>query len=376
MAIAVFGPDDRTPLPERLKNLEDKIGLIYEPRSRSVCTAFCIDETTIATAAHCLFRTQGERPLPLNAITFRLASEGVRRRTPLAGAHQGAAAQHIVAGSTSLSTRPPIDATRDWALLRLSKPACRKGGLPLNATAPRDLAARDRERSVYQVGFHGDFGAWKLTYSPPCHIRQPATTAEARATSRDFSDAHALILHTCDTGGASSGSPMLIDGRNGPEVVGINVGTYMQSRILTQAGEVVHRYKSDTVANTAVSTLAFLPHRAAFAQAGVLVSARDITRLQTRLSETGHYRGQIDGKYGPRLRQAIRAYEESVRLLPTGIASSALLSRLEADFQRNIAEPAPDPARRIIETGSVNHPAAGTAPRASPPSQPPTAQND
>ena len=70
--IAVFGADDRTLLPARLTQLENKIGMLYEPRSRSVCTAFCIGEDTVATAAHCLFRTRGERPLPLANVPFRL----------------------------------------------------------------------------------------------------------------------------------------------------------------------------------------------------------------------------------------------------------------------------------------------------------------
>ncbi len=37
----------------------------------------------------------------------------------------------------------------------------------------------------------------------------------------------------------------------------INVGTYVRSKVLMQNGDVVHRYKSDTIANTAVASGAF-----------------------------------------------------------------------------------------------------------------------
>lgn len=348
--VAVFGADDRVVLPARLKALESKIGLIYEPRSRSVCTAFCLDTTIIATAAHCLFRTRGERALPLANVTFRLASQRRRAGTPLAGAQNGAAAQHVIAGSTSLSTRPPIDATHDWALLRLARPACSAGGLPLSVRPPAELAATDPdpEPMVYQVGFHGDFGHWRLTLSPPCSVRRSAAGPQGRAVAEDFDDASTLILHRCDTGGASSGSPLLIDGPRGPEVVGINVGTYLQSRVLTQAGEVVHRYKSDTIANTAVSTLAFLAQRRALDTATVITDRTGIRRIQTVLAAAGHYRGAIDGRYGNGLRQAIESFEKSERRLPTGLASSDLLRRLNAVM----AELEPQNAT-AIETGSV-----------------------
>lgn len=353
---AVFGADDRVLLPARLKALEGRIGLLYEPRSRSVCTAFCLDKTTVATAAHCLFRTRGERALPLSDITFRLATMGRRAGVPIAGAARGAAEQNIVAGTTSLSTRPPIDATRDWALVRLAKPVCRDGGLPLSPRLPAELSADATDRRVYQVGYHGDFGNWRLALSPPCALRRTAQGHGGRAIAGDFSDASALLLHTCDTGGASSGSPLLIDGPRGPEVIGVNVGTYLQSHVLTQAGEVVHRYRSDTVANTGVSARAFLDQQAIFARATVLSERSEIRRVQAALSATGHYRARLDGRYGPELRRAIEAFETDERRTQTGLASVELLRRLEAVLAERRSGPGFAPSAHEIETGSVPRP--------------------
>ena len=60
--VAVFGRDDRVQLPGKLAALETKIGLLYDRRTRSVCTAFCVSERIIATAGHCMFRTSEEKP--------------------------------------------------------------------------------------------------------------------------------------------------------------------------------------------------------------------------------------------------------------------------------------------------------------------------
>jgi len=355
--VAVFGADDRTLLPARMKALEEKIGMLYEPRSRSVCTAFCIDESTIATAAHCLYRTRGERPLPLANVTFRLSSmpkraTGVR----IAGAESGAAEQNVVTGTTSLSTKPPIDATRDWALVRLAAPACSKGGLPLARRTPAELSSVEGARPLYQVGYHGDFGSWRLAFSPPCSVRRPGRSEGGRVIAGDFSDASALILHTCDTGGASSGSPLLVDGPRGPEVAGINVGTYLQSHVLTQAGEVLHRYRSDTVANTGVSTLAFVDQRDLFQRASVLEKRAEIRRVQQALIATGHYRGEANGRYTVDLREAIGRFETAERRPRTGIASADLLRRLDAVIAEHAGSAAFEPASETFETGSVPRP--------------------
>lgn len=351
--VAVFGADDRTLLPSRMKALEEKIGLLYEPKSRSVCTAFCIDPSTIATAAHCLYRTRGEAPVPLANVSFRLASmtkraAGVR----IEGADRDAAAQHVLTGTTSLSTTPPIDATRDWALVRLASPVCKSGGLPLVNRKPAELSADDAARPIYQVGYHGDFGDWRLTLSPPCGVRRLSQKVSGHIIAGDFADSSALILHTCDTGGASSGSPLLADGPHGPEVIGINVGTYLQSHVLMQSGEVLHRYRSDTVANTGVSTLAFLEQKDQFASAGILSSRREISRLQHALIATGYYRGPADGRYTTDLRLAIEQFEAGERRPRTGLASTQTLRRLEA-IVAGVATRDWDPSS--VETGSLPH---------------------
>ncbi len=325
---AVFGSDERVLLPSNLKSLQSKIGLLYEPRSKSICTAFCVDERTVVTAAHCLYRTRGERALPLSRMTFRLPGAPLAPQSRIAGASRAQADSFVMAGSVSLSIRPPIEATKDWALVRLQAPVCKSGGLRLSRRQPAALVATANAVSVYQVGFHGDFGKWRLTLSPPCTVGRSAGTADSKTIAQDFSDPATLLLHTCDTGGASSGSPLLVDGNDGPEVVGLNVGTYLQSRIRTEAGTVVHRFRATKIANTAVSALAFADPADVFRRARIVVNKDGLLRIQTALEAAGFYGGARDGRFGPRLRDAIEAFERSERRVPTGLASEDLLRRL------------------------------------------------
>jgi protease YdgD len=149
-----------------------------------------------------------------------------------------------------------------------------------------------------------------------------------RQIERDFSEPEALILHTCDTGGASSGSPILLDTPDGPEVIGINVGTYEQSKVLMQDGQVKKRLKADTIANTAVASSAFVGRLEAFRAAVILATPGQMRELQGLLAQRQLYAGPVDGTYGAALKASIEAYEKAEALPVTGLATLALLQRL------------------------------------------------
>lgn len=325
--IAVFGNDDRVVLGGKYAGLENKIGLLYERRSQSVCTAFCVSDRVIATAGHCVFRTSEETPPSLTGFEFRLGGVRPKARSAIAGGSE-AGAQFVTSGAMRINTRPPIDASRDWALLRLAKPICEKNFLRLTRRSPEELTLLSEAKRIYQVAYHRDFANWKLAYAPACEIRRNFSQVPWGSIARDFTEANHLVLHRCDTGGASSGSPLLTDGPNGPEVVGINVGTYVQSRVQMQNGKVIKRFKSDTIANTGVSTSAFAGKLDAFQHADILAKRDQIKQLQLLLASRGHYAGQADGAYGPLLRAGIEAFEREENKPVTGLATTALLQRL------------------------------------------------
>jgi protease YdgD len=328
LPVAVFGRDDRTALPAKYRSLREKIGLLFNLRSRTVCTAFCLAPDIVATAGHCLFSIAGERPPRLADFWFARNYDASREYAHIAGHSARAAAQHVMSGSTHLNVRPPIDATRDWALVRLARPICNKGVLAVRALPIDQIEKEAAAKRVFQISYHRDFAPWKPAYSQACSVGRNFGSGGWTAVARDFYEPSLLVLHTCDTGGASSGSPLLIDTGHGPEVIGINVGTYVQSKVLIHDGQVAERLKADTVANTAVGAAAFAAQLDVFQHAAILGSRQKIRELQVALRRHGLYAGHADGIYGPELRRAIEAYERMQGLPVTGLATQALLKRL------------------------------------------------
>jgi protease YdgD len=328
---SVFGPDQRVPLPETLHQTGTKIGVFFDSKSQSVCTAFCVAPDVVMTAAHCLYRTGGETPLKLTDLSFKL--HGTTQSISIAGTSEGVPEANVTSGSSRLSVRPPIDATRDWALVRLSQPACRAGILQVNARPVSEIMKLAEKGRVFNIAYHRDLPKWQPMLTTGCNVQRNFIDADWPTIKRDFFDPDQLLLHTCDTGAASSGSPLLVDGPNGPEVVGINVGTYVQSKVIMLNGEVLHRFKSDDVANTGVNAQAFAPRLAAFLQAETMTSRHQIQKLQEALFARAIYSGPRDGRYGTALQSAIERYQRAAHMPVTGFATLSVLQSLSGESQ-------------------------------------------
>jgi protease YdgD len=325
---AVFGSDDRGPLPAKYREVREKIGLLFSVRGRSVCTAFCVASDVVATAGHCLLKIAGEKAPRIGDFWFLRNYDTVREISHIAGHGNGTAAVNVMSGAMTLSVRPPIQATSDWALVRLARPACTKGVLPVRTMSVDEIVKEADAKRVFQISYHRDYVPWKLAYARPCGVSKKFDTADWSTIAQDFADPDALILHTCDTGGASSGSPLLLDTDQGPEVIGINVGTYVQSKVLMQEGKVMKRLKADAVANTAVAAGAFAAKLDAFRDAPLLTSPAQVRELQTLLHGRQLFTGKSDGTYGAELRAAIETYEKAEGLQVTGLATMTILKRL------------------------------------------------
>lgn len=345
----MFGRDQRAAVSGQSKPLERSIGLLINARDSLVCSAFCVDDATIATAAHCLFRTATETPPRLVDFEFarRDSKAGAVTSVRIQGAAEGAADQSVLAGSRRLAIKPPIEATLDWALVRLEKPVCRGAVLPVTPLAPDEIISAARERRLHQVAFHRDFAGWRLAMGRDCGAARNFEAADWSGIAKDFVDADNLILHTCDTGGASSGSPLLVDGPGGPSVIGINVGTYVHTRVLVERGEIVQRFKADPVANTGVSAAAFASELAQFKRAEILPAGARMRQLQSRLQGLSYYDGALDGRYGMALQRAITAWQKHEGQPVTGLATVELLRRLTGVDQSQ-AEPMPDQERTTL----------------------------
>jgi protease YdgD len=286
----------------------------------------------IATAAHCVAvaSPQGARLRPSDFL-FARAYDRERDYARIEGFSAGAAAQHIYTGEFSLNVRPPIDAARDWALVRLERPVCRHGVIPVKPASSDQILAMAQAGRLFSVSYHRDMPSWRPAYAGPCHAARDFGASTWQAIAPDFESPDEIILHTCDTGGASSGSPILAETPEGPVVVAMNVGTYVQSRMITQQGRAPSRQQTETIANTAVNARVFAGQIATFESAAILRAGNPVRQLQEHLAALGFYDARADGDYGPLLKAGIVAYEKARGLPVTGLATAPLLSRLVAE---------------------------------------------
>jgi hypothetical protein len=331
--VAVFGPDGRTDLPEQYGALEGKIGMLYEQSTQTLCTAFCVSKGIIATAAHCLFQPKNNKLPDLNDVTFRLSYGKTYQTSGISGRHTPFTKNSIAVGTTAFNNEPPLSAPKDWALAKLERPICRFGVLKVEKYPVQDLIDKAKDNKIFQVAYHWDWHHWQLAYSTPCNVARDFDQIKWRFIKQHFVNPHELVLHDCDTGGASSGSPLLLDtgSADGPSAIAINVGTYTRTRLLLREGRIIKRLTPDVIANTGVNGTAFGNIIETLENADLLATAEDMMRLQGELQARGLYVGTLDGQLGRSTRAAILRFEETEGLLQTGLPTRAVLHRLDEE---------------------------------------------
>jgi protease YdgD len=329
--VAVFGGDDRQPVPAKYEAVAQALGILFNNQTRTVCSAFCVGPNIVATAAHCMAGPSTGRSAARTDFMFARNYGRSRELVRVEGAATRSSAQNVLTGDFRLRVRPPIDAAHDWALVRLSKPVCAKRELTVRALSADALIEEARAGRIFQVSYHRDYVQWKAAYSKPCKVERDFENAEWTTIAPDFLEPGRMVMHTCDTGGASSGSPLLVDTPDGPVAVAINVGTYVQSKVVMQNGQMTHRQRAETVANTAVNAEAFADKIDLLRSALILASGAPIRDLQAHLRQYKLYTGRLDGTYGPALRAAIESYERAHTLPVTGLATRGLLLRLASE---------------------------------------------
>lgn len=332
-AAAVFGQDNRRPLEKPHFILKQSIGTLSATDTGSFCTAFCVAPDKIATASHCLFGTATSATAPnLKKFVFRLGSgRKAAQSTRLAAEDLATAADHIAAGTHAVAIDPPISAASDWAVARLAAPICAGNSLAISRLSPREIDTAAATGKIYQVAVHADTANAGLMQDNGCRQTISLATGEASSTAtRDFKNAPSILFHDCDTGGGSSGSPMLVDTDRGPEVVAINVGTYVLRRPFAPTGQSKAAPVSQPIANTAIA-VSPIPAAIAVLDTNTHLSSRDdIRNLQSLLHQSGLYTGPIDGRISQPLKSAVQEFSDRHRQAPSDALAHALIARIAA----------------------------------------------
>jgi hypothetical protein len=325
---ASFGDDNRRPVPASRQSLADSIGLVATGDGKHACTAVCLSPSLIATAAHCLVPPEADAPA--RQLTFRVGPPAARRIARVALPSDGASP---AVGSRTLRLKAPINATDDWGIAGLEKPACGTHGLPLSTRTREQIFDAGLDGRVIVAGFHRDRSLESLTIEQGCAVDGsfPDRGGDAAAIARDFADETNLLLHRCDTGLGSSGAPLLLDSVAGPEIAGLNIGTYFIARFTQPHDGQAKRIGTDPIANTAVAARVVLAALDRIGEHELLSTGPEITSLQQKLSDRRIYTGDIDGKPSLALRVAIITYERMHAMPSTGLATKALLARIAAE---------------------------------------------
>ncbi|MEQ1652089.1 MAG: trypsin-like peptidase domain-containing protein [Hyphomicrobium sp.] len=341
---AVFGSDTRTRLTSADTALRAQIGTLASSQSGAFCTAFCVADDLIATASHCLFGTTASPGPRLKDLTFKPGSaRGAEPGTPLAGRATANQSQSVTSGTRQLAVLPPIGAVDDWAVARLDQPVCRGAHLALTNLAGGAIREHAARGHVYQIAVHADLADTDLRRAAPCAIEKTFAKADATTIARDFTAADAILFHTCDTGGGSSGSPLLIDTANGPEVVGINVGTYVLSRNVSTAHDTSAQPAAEAIANTAIDIAALQRAVTDLSQRNLLTLPTEVRALKSRLHSKGLFHGPETGIVTGDLRAAIARFEEVSGRPVTGLVRRALLAEIDAWYVEATPSLAPLP---------------------------------
>jgi len=343
--VAIFGKDNRTPVPKQYQSLKEAIGLLRTRGGRSTneCNAFCVGADVVATSAHCLFfpvRT-GHRP-SLSSLTFHKGNGRRRNSTPIAGVRDRSHHWNVIAGATYVSDADNWIIAHDWALVKLAKPACGDDVLPVIAKEKWTDLFDDVLNARIFIIFHNRRGRRvRLQYAANCKAPKNPLELGLQWVAIDLgsSDPEHLIPHRCDFKRGASGSPLLLETPNGTAVIGINAAESDFKALSQSLGKEVARQLS---ANFAVSGGAFREQIALMRDLPEPLGPQDLERVQTILTASGDHTGEIDGEYGNLTRQAILDFERRHELLPTGRPTPALLKALES------WEGAPERARDAV----------------------------
>ena len=321
----VLGKDSRTAVPKKYKALTRAMGVLYKPKTKAICSAFCVAPDVIATAAHCALSGKKGSRLPdlAQILFFRYLPERRKfSRATVANGYKDMIPRNMLVGTpitrafqTSLKGQ-----YRDWALVKLKYRSCARNVLSVRVASSRELFKASRQKKIFQLAFHGDRSAMKIpAYSTPCRILN--VSAKKRQAPK-------VLQHDCDMVGGSSGSPIFMETPKGPVVIGVNIAGISRQKVLRRGKKIVKWFRKKPRYNSAVNVRAFAAKIEHLSKADIFFGTPKLVELQKALLEKKLYRSKADGIYGPGVRAAIVTWQKKTGATADGFPSDTLLEGL------------------------------------------------
>lgn len=325
----VLGRDERTSPQAEYRKLLGSIGMLYNKKARSLCTAFCIAPDTIVTAAHCLFG-RDKKDLDHSQTLFLLKSRFMKSR--LAGSTSEEIEDGILTGYR-VQPRGISAFPKDWMVLKLKAPTCWEG-LPLAVRSQKQVAKAAREKRLFMAAFHGDKIKDGVLISPACKLGSwYDSSISHKGMRRRIGKREGVILHRCDAAKGSSGSPMLIKEPDGYKVVAVNVGNIIKYRERRRGRKLLSRRQTGKI-NVAVRVNEFIKEARQMMSTRLVVKKKHIRHVQKLLAEAGFNPGKADGVLGRNTRRAVLQFEKKNKWPETGRMTYALFRKLAPPYFR------------------------------------------
>ena len=222
--------DERTPLPENLRALQDAVGLLVVPlrdrhgtrRRKAYCNATCLAPDIVATPARCVLPMQGMSLRPdLEGMLMLVWSHREGRLELRFRAARGTGSPVLANGMGTMVPRTPRE-WQDWALLRLApETPCRSylEPLPIRPDAPRLV---EPGAALLSVGHEKDWLKDRNTRLGMTRCRAQRLD-EWRKMARRKGDRPLPIILDCHDRHRLHGGPILLRTPEGLRLIGIFV---------------------------------------------------------------------------------------------------------------------------------------------------------
>jgi len=219
----------------------------------------------------------------------------------------------------------------DWVFAKLNDVGRVPDGLLLDFNAAEELNSSSG-LMLWAVGYDNDQGTVSLTRDcEVVHVRpDPAALLDPGPLP--------FIIHDCDLLAGARGGPLAIQVENNYRVIGIQVGDgqeeqFKELRFLPfDMSRKFFNYGRRLDRDMENKLVAFLSRFAELRSPSEAIQARRvlITAVQANLLRLGYELGSADGLLGHRTRDAVRAFQTSLGISPTGQISEELLLLLQA----------------------------------------------